>query len=56
LEVTVEILDAKVAQALVVNYELDMQNAEPFDAAAWAKLPWWKKALSWIAYRCRRFL
>ena len=56
LEVTVEILDPKVAQALVVNYERDMLNAEAFDAAAWARLPWWKKALSWIAYRCRRFL
>ncbi|MDQ3337676.1 MAG: phospholipase D-like domain-containing protein [Myxococcota bacterium] len=56
LEVTVEILDPKVAQALVVNYERDIQNAEPYDAEAWARLPWWKKALSWIAYRCRRFL
>jgi cardiolipin synthase len=56
LEVTVEILDPKVAQALVVNYERDMLHADPFDATSWAKLPWWKKALSWIAYRCRRFL
>lgn len=56
LEVTVEILDEAVAQALVVNYERDMQNADPYDAASWAKLPWWKKALAWLSYRVRRFL
>jgi cardiolipin synthase len=56
LEVTVEILDPEVAQALVVNYERDMQNVEPYDATSWANLPWWKKALAWISYRCRRFL
>ena len=56
LEVTVEILDPDVAHALIVNYERDMENADAFDAAAWARLPWWKKALCWISYRCRRFL
>jgi cardiolipin synthase len=56
LEVTVEILDPGVAHALVVNYERDIANADPYDAAAWAKLPWWKKALAWFSYRCRRFL
>jgi hypothetical protein len=56
LEVTVEILDPEVAQALVVNYERDMQHVEPYDATSWANLPWWKKALAWISYRCRRVL
>ena len=56
LEVTVEILDPNVAQALVTTFEKDIQNAEPFDTTSWAKLPWWKKALSWIFYRMRRFL
>ena len=56
LEVSVEILDPRVAHALVTNYERDIQNADPYDAASWAKLPWWTKALAWICYRCRRFL
>jgi len=56
LESTLEILDPSVAQALVANFELDMANADPYDAATWAKLPWWKKALSWFSYRMRRFL
>jgi cardiolipin synthase len=56
LEVSVEILDPVVAQSLVKNYERDMENADPYDANSWAKLPWWKKALAWISYRCRRFL
>ena len=56
LEVTVEILDPSVANALVTTFERDIANADPFDATSWAKLPWWKKALSWIFYRMRRFL
>jgi len=56
LEVTVEILDPAVGQALVASYERDMQNAEPYDLSSWAKLPWWMKALAWLSYRVRRFL
>lgn len=56
LEVTVEILDGQVAQALIANFERDFTNAEPYDLAAWHALPWWKKALAWFSFRMRRFL
>lgn len=56
LEVTVEILDAEVAGALIASYERDLANSEPYDADAWDELPWWKKALAWLSYRMRRFL
>lgn len=56
LEVTVEILDTTTAHTLAASFERDMANAEPFDERAWLRLPWWNKALAWIAYRLRRFL
>jgi cardiolipin synthase len=56
LEVTVEILDPDVTKALVANFEKDIANCDPYDTSTWAKLPWWKKALAWLAYRARRFL
>ena len=56
LELTVEILDPPTAQALVRTFEHDVANCEPYNEAAWQKLPWWTKALAWISYRIRRFL
>lgn len=56
LEVTVEILDPAVGQALVANFDRDVGNAEPYDEQTWLRLPWWRKALAWIGFRLRRLL
>ena len=56
LEVTLEILDPGTAQALVRNFEHGVANCDPWDEDSWQKLPWWKKALSWLAFRFRRWL
>jgi cardiolipin synthase len=56
LEVTVEILDPGTAQALMKNFERGVENCEPWDESSWQRLPWWKKALSWLAFRFRRWL
>jgi cardiolipin synthase len=56
LEVTVEILDGDVGTALTRNFEHDVAVSDPYDGSVWAGLPWWKKALSWLAFRFRRFL
>lgn len=56
LEVTVEILDPGTAQALVRNFERGTENCEPWNEDSWQRLPWWKKALAWIAFRFRRWL
>jgi len=56
LEVTVEILDGDVGQALTTTFERDLANCDPFDEQAWKRLSWWRKALAWVAYRLRRFL
>jgi cardiolipin synthase len=56
LEVTVEILDPKVAQTLVATFERDMTHADPYGELAWKRLPWWRKTLAWIGYRLRRLL
>jgi cardiolipin synthase len=56
LEATVEILDPATAQELSRNFEQDALNCEPYDLAAWKKLPFWKKALAWLSFRLRRWL
>ncbi|HWO21156.1 MAG TPA: phosphatidylserine/phosphatidylglycerophosphate/cardiolipin synthase family protein [Kofleriaceae bacterium] len=56
LEVTVEILDPAIATSLVGHFQRDLEGCDPYDQEAWRRLPWWKKALSWLTFRLRRFL
>ncbi len=56
LEVTVEILDHRVGEALVTAFEQAITNTDPYDYAHWQALPWWIKVMAWFAYRLRRFL
>ncbi len=56
LEVTVEILDQDVGDALVKVFDTNTPNCEPYDESVWLKLPWWKKALAWLTFRFRRVL
>ena len=56
LECTIEILDTTVGAALVAEFEGDRSNCEPFDEAAWQRLPWWRKAFAWMSFRLRRIL
>ncbi|HSK00240.1 MAG TPA: phosphatidylserine/phosphatidylglycerophosphate/cardiolipin synthase family protein [Kofleriaceae bacterium] len=56
LEVTVEILDQDIGRALVASFERDLDLSDPFDQESWQRLPWWKKARAWLAYRLRRFM
>jgi cardiolipin synthase len=56
LEATLEILDPAIGEALVAEYDRDRQSCQPYDEAAWRRLPWWRKALAWLGYRLRRFL
>jgi cardiolipin synthase len=56
LEVTVEILDQDIGQTLVASFQRDLEGCDPYDQNSWRRLPWWKKTLSWLFYRLRRFL
>jgi cardiolipin synthase A/B len=56
LEATLEILDPAIGEVLVAEYDRDRQSCQPYDEAAWRRLPWWRKALAWLGYRLRRFL
>ena len=56
LEVTVEILDPAVGQELVEAFHGNVPSCEPFDEACWHRMPWWRKAFAWMAFRLRRFL
>jgi cardiolipin synthase len=56
LEVCVEILDPAIGQQLVAEFDHDVANCDAYDEAAWQRLPWWRKAVAWLAFRFRRFL
>ncbi len=56
LEVTLEILDPAVGGSLEAAFERDIALCDAFDESAWKRLPWWRKAFAWLAYRVRRFL
>jgi cardiolipin synthase len=56
LEVCVEILDRDIGQQLVAVFDDDVANCDPYDEAVWQRLPWWRKAFAWLAFRLRRFL
>lgn len=56
LEVTVEILDPAIGAELVADFQRDVANCDAYDVATWDRLPWWRKALAWLAFRFRRFL
>jgi len=56
LEVTIELLDPRVEGELAAQFESDRANCDEFSVDSWAKLPWWKKGLAWLAFRFRRFL
>jgi len=56
LEVTVEILDHQIGEALVASFEHTVTNSDSYDYASWQALPWWTKAMAWLSYRLRRFL
>lgn len=56
LEVCVEILDPAIGQQMVTEFDHDIANCDAYDEAAWKRLPWWRKAFAWLAFRFRRFL
>jgi cardiolipin synthase len=56
LEVTVEILDPQVGEALVKVFDADVPNCDTYDITVWKQLPLWKKVMAWLGYRLRRFL
>lgn len=56
LEVNLEFLDRGVGAALVHHFEITAASSTPFTTESWLQLPWWIKALAWLAYRFRRYL
>jgi cardiolipin synthase len=56
LEVTVEVLDHQVAQALSRSFELTLATCDAYDDQSWRQLPFWKKALAWLSFRFRRWM
>ena len=38
------------------QFDGDAAASDPYDEATWQRLPWWRKAFAWLAFRLRRFL
>ena len=56
LEVLLEIIDRGFAARLHREFELNAAPCQRLTLELWESRPWWKKALSWLAYRFRRWL
>jgi len=56
LEVTVEALDPTLGSLMVAQFRHDVAQCDSLDLSLWDRLPWWKKALAWLAFRFRRWL
>jgi len=56
LEVVAEVLDGELGVTMQSQFVSDAIHCEVFDEARWLALPWWKKALAWIAFRMRHYL
>jgi cardiolipin synthase A/B len=56
LEVAVEALDRTFGAIMVEQFRTDEANADVFDERAWTALPWWRKALAWLAFQARGWL
>ena len=51
LEVVVEAIDDEVGAEMDRQFTADRVHTDAFELDAWTKLPWWRRALAWLAYR-----
>lgn len=56
LEVTVETLDREHGAIMRAQHATDATHCAPFTEEAWHALPWWRRAISWLAYQFERWL
>lgn len=56
LEVTAEVLDPEHGEVMEQQFALDAARSDPFDEAQYLSMPWWKRALCWLAFRFRAWL
>ncbi len=56
LEVIVEVIDRDVGAAMDALWFADSLHTTPFAPGDYARLPWWRRALAWTAFRLRRWL
>jgi len=56
LEVAIEALDPALGAVMVEQFRRDEANADLFDDRAWTALPWWRRALAWLAFQARGWL
>ena len=56
LEVVAEIADPAFGAVMSAQLEADLRDCDPFDEHDWTRLPWWKKALAWLAFQFEKYL
>jgi cardiolipin synthase len=56
LEVVAEIVGPEFGAIVQAQFDDDIANSDPFDEAAWQRLPWWKKLVSRLAFAFRGWL
>lgn len=56
LEITVEMIDPHVGAEATRRFRQDEALCTPFTEEVWRALPWWRRALAWMAYRLRGWL
>jgi cardiolipin synthase len=56
LEVVAEVLDPELGAVMEAQFAVDAANCDVYDESHWLALPWWKKALAWVAFRLRHYL
>jgi cardiolipin synthase len=56
LEVVAEVLDPELGAVMEAQFAIDAANCDVYDESVWLALPWWKKALAWVAFRLRHYL
>lgn len=56
LEVIVEVIDRDVGAAMATSWFAASLHTTPLGVDDYARLPWWRRALAWGAFRLRRWL
>jgi transposase len=56
MEVVVEVVGEVTAERMDALYHDDLARSREVELQAWQGRPWYRRLLSWLFYRFRRFL
>jgi cardiolipin synthase len=56
LEVVVEVIDDQIGAEMERQFTADRAATDAFDPQSWSRLPWWRRALAWLAFQVHSWL